>query len=165
MVKFFLFCEERCFAIADKHFPRLGSIARRYNRVLKYISAGGTAAAIDLGALYVLTDFAGFHYLFSATTAFLLAFGVSFTLQKFWTFGDKSLERIHAQLTLYLTIAVANIFVNVGLMYLFVDIFGVWYLLAQIIAGAIMACYGFLLYRYVIFRKETHESTHHNPEG
>lgn len=153
MVRFFTFCEEHALALIDRFTPSLGVWARKYHRVFKYICSGGTAAVVDLGVLYALTDFLGLHYLISATFAFLVAFGVSFTLQKFWTFGDESMDRVHVQLAWYLSIAVANLFVNAGLMYLFVDIFGVWYFLAQIIVGVAMACYGFLLYRHIIFRK------------
>lgn len=153
MVRFFIFCEEHTLAFIDRFSPRLGALARTYRRVIKYICAGGTAAAVDLGILYALTDFFGVHYLVSATLAFLVAFGVSFTLQKFWTFGNEDMKRVHAQLALYLTIAVINLFVNAGFMYFLVDIVGIWYFLAQIIVGATIACYGFFLYRHVIFRK------------
>lgn len=152
MVRFFLFCEERCLAVLDRRAPRLGALLRRYQRVIKYITAGGTAAVVDLGMLYALTDGAGLHYLLSATIAFLLAFGVSFTLQKFWTFGHDDMTRVHAELALYLAVAVVNLFVNAGLMYVFVEVVGIWYLFAQILTGATIACYGFLLYRHVIFK-------------
>lgn len=137
----------------DRRAPHLGVLLRRYQRVSKYVVAGGTAAAVDLGLLYFLTDVIGFHYLVSATLAFIVAFFVSFTLQKFWTFGDEDMDRIHSQLVAYLVIAIVNILVNVGLMYLFVSVIGIWYFFAQILAGATIACYGFLLYRHVIFRK------------
>lgn len=165
MVRFFVFCEEWCLTIADRHCPRAAVFARRYARVIKYVAAGGTAAVVDLGLLYALTDIAGWHYIVSTTVAFLAAFGVSFTLQKFWTFGNQDMDRVHIQLALYLTIAVVNLFVNAGLMYFFVETAGIWYFLAQIITGAIMACYGFLLYRYIIFRNRPHEDTHRNTEG
>lgn len=157
MVRFFLFCEERCLAIVDRHFPRLGPPLRRYHRVIKYVIAGGTAATVDLGLLYLLTDIAGFHYLVSATLAFVVAFVVSFTLQKFWTFGDETRDRMHVQATVYFVIAVANVGINAGLMYLFVSVFGIWYFLAQIIAGAAIACYNFLIYRRFVFHKRQTE--------
>ncbi|TSC56673.1 MAG: GtrA family protein [Parcubacteria group bacterium Greene0416_79] len=165
MITFLRACEETCLRVLETHLPRCAPFARRHARVWRYIVSGGTAAVVDLTALYALTDWLGVHYLLSATLAFLVAFLVSFTLQKFWTFEETSTHRIPTQLTLYLVIAAANTLVNAGLMYLFVDVFGLWYLLAQIIAGAVIACYGFLLYHYVIFRKQTHEDSHHNPEG
>lgn len=159
MVRFFLFCEARCLAILDRHWPRLGALLRRYHRVAKYITAGGTAAAVDLGLLYLLTDIARLHYLVSATLAFIVAFWVSFILQKFWTFGDDTRDRIHTQAVVYFVIAVANVGVNALLMYLFVSVFGIWYFLAQIIAGALIACYSFLIYRRFVFRTQIHPST------
>ncbi len=165
MVRFFNFCEAQILMVLDRFVPRLGEVVRRYHRVIKYIFSGGTAAVIDLSLLYLLTDGFGLHYIASTTLAFLAAFGVSFSLQKFWTFGDESMERVHTQLAMYLIIAVINLFVNAGFMYVLVDIAGVWYFLAQIITGATMACYGFLLYRHIIFRKYSHEISRHNPES
>ena len=70
-------------------------------QVGKYIISGGTAAAVNLSSLYILTEFFHIWYIISATTAFIGAFAISFTLQKFWTFKDHETEGMHKQLSLY----------------------------------------------------------------
>lgn len=156
MISFLRECEEFCHSFVERHIPIAAPYARRYARVLRYLVAGGTAAFVDLGILYLLTDWFGMHYLLSATLAFVIAFCVSFFLQKFWTFGDETRDRMHAQATVYFVIAVANVFANLGLMYLLVDVFGIWYMLAQIFVGAAIACYSFLIYRTFVFKTQIH---------
>lgn len=123
--------EEKCVVLAGKIFPSMLPHLRRYQRLLRYLTAGGTAAAIDFILLYLFTDVAGIHYLLSSILAFLIAFVVSFILQKFWTFQDHSTNRVPTQATLYFVVAAANLLLNTLLMYVFVDALHLWYLFAQ----------------------------------
>ena len=153
MVRFLRNCEEYCHRLAETHFPFCAPFLRRYERVWRYLVAGGSAAVVDLGFLYALTEGFGFHYLLSASLAFIVAFCVSFFLQKFWTFQDPSVERVHAQVVLYFVIAVANLGLNTLLMFLFVEKLHLWYFGAQIIVGALLACGSFFISRHFVFKK------------
>ncbi|KKU77378.1 MAG: GtrA family protein [Parcubacteria group bacterium GW2011_GWA2_47_64] len=118
--------------------------------------SGGTAAAVDLGLLYFFTDRFGLHYLLSAALAFIVAFSVSFTLQKFWTFQDASTDRVHIQASLSFFIALINLGLNTALMYVFVDKLEIWYMASQIIIGAVLAFESFFVFRFIVFRKPPH---------
>jgi len=129
-------------------------ILLKLNKVIfRYIISGGTAACIDIFILYFLTSYLKVHYLLAAIFAFMVAFFVSFILQKFWTFKNNSKKNIHRQLTFYLIVSVTNLFLNTFLMYVFVDIIHAWYILAQIFSGGIIAMESFILYQYLIFRE------------
>ncbi len=120
---------------------------------IKYVIGGGIAAFVDLFLLYILTDVFHFWYLHSAALAFLAAFFVSFYLQKFWTFRDNSNERIRKQMALYFAVGAFNLGVNTIGIYALVEQFGLAYIFAQIIMGAVIAVSSFLIYRFVIFRQ------------
>lgn len=117
----------------------------------RYIISGGTAAIVDLGTLYVLTDLFAVWYVLSAAIAFAVAFGVSFLMQKFWTFRDHDTDRVHTQVLLYLVISVANLLLNTAMVYGFVEYLRVHYLLAQIVTSGLIACESFLVYKLLIF--------------
>lgn len=138
--------------IAQRFFPWCAPHMRRYQRLLRYLVSGGIAAAVDLGLLYVFTDFFLIHYLTSAIFAFLITFFISFTLQKFWTFQDSTTDRVHVQATIYFLVALINLVINTALMYLFVDIIGIWYMAAQFLASGLLAFESFFISRYVIFK-------------
>ncbi len=126
---------------------------------VKYIIAGGTAAVTDFGLLFFLTDILHIWYIASATLAFIIAFFVSFFLQKFWTFRDNSRNRIYKQMSMYLAVGVANTAVNAGGMYVLVDYFGLWYILAQAVMSVLLAVGSFVIYRFVIFETRTEPLT------
>lgn len=126
---------------------------------VKYIISGGTAAGVDLVLLYILTDIVGLWYLLSAILAFIAAYFVSFYLQKFWTFRDNSRQRIYQQMTLYLIVGLTNLSINTFGMYILVDKLKVMYILAQIIMGALIAISSFLIYKFIIFKKQNIELT------
>lgn len=130
----------------------LTSFVLKYSKVLKYLISGGSAAVINLGVLYVFTEYFGVWYLASSGIAFVFAFMVSFTLQKFWTFGDASVQMIKKQLMLYLVAAAFNLAINTVLMYAFVEHLGIHYFFAQIITSGIIAIGSFFVYQHLIFK-------------
>ena len=124
----------------------------KYSKILKYLISGGSAAIINLGILFVLTNYFAVWYLASSGMAFICAFMVSFSLQKFWTFGDASLHLIKKQLVMYLGAAVLNLGLNTLLMYGLVEHLGLHYIFAQIITSGIIAIGSFFVYQYLIFK-------------
>lgn len=123
------------------------------NILLRYLVAGITGAATQIGLLYVFTDIVGLWYLYSSIFSFLTAIIVSFLLQKFWTFADKNTNKMHHQFGKYMVVAILGLLVNTLAMFLLVDLLFLWYILAQIITGAIIAVMNFLMYKFFIFHK------------
>lgn len=135
-----------------KYNPDLLNLILKYKRPIKYVISGGTAAFTDLAILFILEHFFDKHYLVASMVAFSVAFFVSFLLQKFWTFKDNSMDTVHHQMFKYLFVGLVNLGINTLFMYIFVDIMGVWYILAQILSGFIIACGSFFIYKIFIFK-------------
>ncbi|MBA3733310.1 GtrA family protein [Patescibacteria group bacterium] len=119
--------------------------------VVRFIIAGGTSAVVDLGLLYVFNSRLGWHYLVSAVLAFIGAFGVSFTLHKFWTFQSHN-ERTDKQALLYLGTSLFGLSLNTMLMYLFVDYFHIQVLISQFFVGIMVAFSSFFISRNFVFK-------------
>lgn len=119
------------------------------NVAFRYIISGGTSAVVDLALLYLLNTKLQFHYLTASIMAFCVAFFVSFVLQKFWTFKNRSTEGVHGQIFIYLGSSLFSLGVNTLLMYIFVDYFQIMVLLSQVFAGAIVACFTFFISRRI----------------
>jgi putative flippase GtrA len=133
-------------------YIRLDERYPTYVRIGRFLLSGGIAFGTDLVLLYFFTDVLGIWYLSSAVAAFVLAFGVSFTLQKYWTFGDHSREGMHMQMGVYFLVAVANLALNTLLVYVFVEWASLHYLLAQMLASALIAIESFFVYQRFIFK-------------
>jgi putative flippase GtrA len=135
-------------------FYNNGQSAFKKSILLRYFCAGITGASTQIGLLYLFTDIVGIWYIYSSMMAFAAALCVSFLLQKFWTFNDRGINKAHHQFLRYFGVAVAGILINTALMFLFVDIAGIWYILAQVIAGAFIMVFNFLMYKFFIFHKK-----------
>lgn len=127
-------------------------------RLIRYLISGCAAAGTNLVALYTLVEFGGLHYLPASALAFGLGIIVSFSLHKFFTFRDQDLSRTHVQLGLYLCVVGFSFALNLALMWLSVELVGIPYLIAAIIAGGAIAVVNFFAYQLVVFRR--HETGH-----
>jgi putative flippase GtrA len=119
--------------------------------LVRYIISGGTASAVDLGIIYFLTETVKIWYLFSSILGFFVAFIVSFLLQKHWTFRDTRKNGAGKQALSYFAISIANLALNTTLLYILVDVFHLWYMLAQFITLGLIAISSFFLYKLFIF--------------
>jgi putative flippase GtrA len=138
--------------------------------LIRYLLSGGIAAATNLGALYILTDFFGLYYIISGIISFLVALLVSFTLQKKWTFEDHTTHLTHQKFALFASVALLNLLANTLLLYTFAEIFRLHYLLAQILASGLVATWSFFVYKIVFNRsagmvKLANETSHNHAEG
>lgn len=122
-------------------------------KLVRYIISGGTAAVVDLSLLYLFTDIFGIWYIISAIIAFMFAFLVSFSLQKYWTFKDHSAENIRVQVTKYFLVTSTNLGLNTLGIFLFVHYGNLHYILAQIVVSLIVAVESYIVYHYIF--KET----------
>lgn len=131
---------------------RLGVPSRSLSaaaRVMRFIISGGTAAVVNLALLYTFTDIFGIWYLLSSAVSFMFAFFVSFVLQKYWAFQNDVREKIGRQLPMHLSVALANMVLNLGFLYFFVEVGGIHYILAAIISNIIIAFESYFAFRWI----------------
>ncbi|HVB19801.1 MAG TPA: GtrA family protein [Candidatus Paceibacterota bacterium] len=133
--------------------PRPYDGVYRRKKVAKYIVSGGVATVTNLVVLYTLTDFFRVYYLVSSVFAFIVSVIVSFSMQKFWTFEDTSRDALHMQFAFYSLVILANLVLNTFLVYAFVEWLSLWYLIAQFLAGMLIAIISFFAYRNLVFKR------------
>ena len=117
----------------------------------RFLIAGGTATAFDMALLYIGTGLLKINYLISASLALVVAYTVSFFLQKYWTFRDKNSNRIFAQAFGYASFVAFNIALNAFLLWFFVHELFLWYLAAQFVAAIIIALLSYVVYKKILF--------------
>jgi len=129
-------------------------LLNKYKTVVKFVFAGATATATHFFILFTLTDIFHLWYIISTTLGYIGGFFVSFTLQKFWTFRNWS-PQWRRQMILHFLLSLTGLGVNTTMMYILVDHFGLWYIAAQLITVSFVGSGNFLVYRFVIFKKES----------
>lgn len=133
-------------------------VAKKNAQFFRFVMAGSLAFTINLAVLYVLTDIFNIHYLISTAGAFLVAFGISFLLQKFWTFKEPSHEWLHIQVPLYLGMQLTNVSLNAALMFVFVEYLHIWYLSSQAVISLGLAAVIYFLNKNYVFKRREAES-------
>jgi len=116
----------------------------------KYATVGLISAVIDFGALFILTDLVGFHYLTSATISFALAATANYWFNRRWTF--KSSGKRRKQLPVFFTIAILGLLINNNIIYISVEKLELHYLLGKLIAAAIVTSWNFFGNKYFTFK-------------
>lgn len=129
----------------------LTTAMENYQQFIRYVSVGGVVYTISLVSLYAYTEVAGIYYLLSSVFAFLTAFVASFFLQRAWTFQKTTSERISYHALQYLSLQLVNLCANTTLMYVFVEYFNLWYLMAQAIISLGLAGFTYVVAKWYIF--------------
>lgn len=129
----------------------LVKLAYRYKIFVKYCIVGGTAAIVDFGLLFGLTEFFGVYYLYSATVSFVLSALTNYTLNRRWTFRSDGKKR--RQIPIFFAVATMGLAINNSIMYVGVEKLGLWYMLAKVLATGIVLIWNFLGNRYITFNE------------
>lgn len=116
----------------------------------RYFFVGLLCAVLDLAFLYFLVEFIHLWYLLAAIISFSLITYGGYFLQRSFTFRNTS-ENKKKQFTLFIVISVCGLVINTMSMYLFVSIFGIWYVFSNILIKAIVFLWNFLANKYITF--------------
>lgn len=138
--------------------PKLYGFCDTRKSIVKFFISGCLGGGTDLVLLFI------FHHLFklgvviSSSLAFIVSFGVIFTLQKMWTFRDDRPDKTFNQLVMYSINVFICLSANGFLMHYLVNGVDIWYMLSQIIVNSLLGIYNFIVYKYIIFRKVNYET-------
>ena len=120
--------------------------------LVRYVISGGTSATINLCLFFWLHHIEHVYYITASIIAFVMAFLVSLTLQKFWTFRDHSMDGLHRQVGKYLLTSIFGLAVNTFVLYICVEYFRFYALAGQIVAGIATASCTFFLSKHFVFK-------------
>jgi len=137
-----------------RFFPRLCPYTVYLKRIIRFCISGSTAFLANLILLWFFYGLLKVDLIISTTIAVVLSFIVSFCLQKFWTFKENTRRKIPKQVLLYVGVALLNLAINNPSMLYLVNVLGVWYLLAQTIVNFLVGFINYLIYHFIIFKKQ-----------
>ncbi len=137
-----------------RYFPALYAFCESRKKFCKYIFSGTLTGGSDLFLLFLFHGVFAWGIILSTSTAFIMSFALSFILQKIWTFRNQDKNKLFHQLGIYFFNAFLNLNINALLMHLLVSRFGIWYLFAQLAVNATIGSLNFLVYKFIIFKKD-----------
>jgi putative flippase GtrA len=127
-----------------KSFNRLGEI-------IKFTLVGGFCLCCGTLILYFCLEVLKFHYLIATIIGFVLSNLLGFFLNKYYTFQAKN-TKIWKELYKYYTVMTSSFIANLGMMFIFVDIFKIWAVYASLIVAVIFYIYNYLMHKNWSFK-------------
>lgn len=135
---------------------------KRKNFLLQFIKfslVGLVGTLIDIGLLNFLHLSLGVFVYLAATISFIAAVLNNFLMNKHWTFknqaGFHSKSRI--QFFQFVFVSVIGLLINLGIMYLLIESFGVWYNWAKLAAVIVVLFWNFFANKFWTFRVKAEE--------
>ena len=105
----------------------------QYLEMMRFIIVGAITFVVDYGLLYISTEYIGLYYMYSTAIAFIAAVIFNYWLCVIYVF--KNVQRqTSKQAILFVGSSVVGLGLNQICMWFFVEIFGIYYMLAKIIS-------------------------------
>ena len=117
-------------------------------QTIKYFLVGGIGVGVNLGLLYVLTDFLGIWYILSQGIAIAISITNNFFLHRYWTFKNeisepKTLERYIK----FFIVSVVGMSIQLAMTFILVENFAMYYLYAAVLSIIAASAFNYLLNR------------------
>lgn len=139
----------------SRHCPLVHAFARRYQSFARFVITGTITGGLDLLFLFIMHGLLHIGIVVSTSVSFLMSFFTCFYLQRVWAFDNHGQNhRVPRQFMLYMLNSFFTLNVNGFGMHLLVNKIHIWYLLSQIVVNLIIGGWNFLIYKFIIFRKD-----------
>ena len=120
--------------------------------MMRFIIVGAITFVVDYGLLYISTEYIGLYYMYSTAIAFIAAVIFNYWLCVIYVF--KNVQRqTSKQAILFVGSSVVGLGLNQICMWFFVEIFGIYYMLAKIISIIIVMAWNYIMKRKAVLDK------------
>jgi len=137
-----------------KKHPNFFKFLNRFKDKIKFVVTGFLATIVNLFFLFIFYKIFEIRIIYAASFSWFLAFFVSFSLQKFWTFRSLSFKKMPQQIVYYFSLALVSLILNARWMYLLVETLELHYILSQLIVLFILAILNYIVYKFFIFKEK-----------
>ncbi|MBQ9853839.1 MAG: GtrA family protein [Bacilli bacterium] len=110
---------------------------------IRYFFVGGIAAVVNIGLLYIFSDFLNINYIISNIVSFSAGLIVNYILSKCFVFKTNSLNVIF-EFIIYLIIGVLGLIIDTVILWFLTSKFKIYYMISKIISTIITFIWNFL---------------------
>lgn len=118
-------------------------------KVLRFLVSGGSAALVEY-LVFLVLHHVHVDLVIANTLSFMSGFVVSFLLNKFWVFSNQ--ESMKGQLLKYSILALVNVLISNGVVWLMVNELGVVPFIAKVITMVAIASWNYIIFSKIVFK-------------
>ena len=117
-------------------------------QTVKYFLVGGIGVGVNLGLLYILTDFLGIWYILSQGIAIAISITNNFFLHRYWTFKNEIIEpKTLERYVKFFIVSVIGMTIQLVLTFGLVENYGLYYLSAAVLSIIVASAFNYLVNR------------------
>jgi len=131
-----------------KHVYSLMKRKGELRRFLKFCLVGLSGVVVNMGLLWLLTEFGGLFYLLSAAISIETSIISNFILNNYFTFSDRrpsGVKSFFNYLLKFNLVSLAGLGINMGILWLLTEVFGMYYLLSNLCGIAVATLWNYLV--------------------
>lgn len=113
-------------------------------QIIRFAVVGGSAFVIDYGIMIFLTEVFGVNYLISSGISFTVSVIFNYVLSVKWVFNVTDERSKTQDFAVFIILSVIGLGINQVIMWLAVDILGIFYMLSKIGATGVVMVYNFV---------------------
>jgi putative flippase GtrA len=103
-------------------------------RILKFSIVGVSGILVNMGILFILTEYFHILYLISSIIAIEISIISNFLLNDLWTWRDRTKKKfIYRFLQYHISVGITAVLVNWGILLILTELFNVYYLISNLI--------------------------------
>ncbi len=122
-------------------------------QLFRYAIVGWLAFIVDIGILYILTEYFDVYYLFSAAIAFAIALSIDYYITIIWVFNKRTIDSRYIELLIFATIGLTGLLLNVFIIWFFTEITNIYYIFSKIISSFMIYLWNFFARKIILYNK------------
>lgn len=123
--------------------------SERFMEIVRFCLVGGGCFLLDYGLLYVLTEYGGINYLYSSGISFTTTVLINYWLCVVYVFHGVK-KQTKRQATIFIGSSIAGLAINQLCMWILVDLLGMYYMYAKLVATAVVTVWNYVMKRKAI---------------
>ena len=124
-------------------------------QLFRYTFVGTIAFGVDFGLLFLLTEFAGIHYLLSAAISFSFGLATNYILSITWVFNTRNVSNKYLEFIIFGIIGIVGLGMNELIIWFSTERINLYYLHSKLISTVIVYFWNFLARKYILYNKNS----------
>jgi len=125
----------------------------KHKQLILYVFFGGLTTGVNAAVYFFVSWGFDASAWLSSVISWLFAVCFAFVVNKLFVFESKSKSGVGKEIVLFFTARIVSLLLNVGIMWVFVDILEMNEILFFVIGQAVVLVFNYIASKFVIFRK------------